>query len=143
MALSESNCIIAQKGSWRAQIALSSLIHALYENDLIALARLVTKDDKPPVIIAMAPSIETEIECLVDVQVPFAEDVRHYTFAPLDKVVTLKGKVLTKHRNLPTEEQDEAMSEYVDSMNLDNYAPDDQGYVSAFIHSHIQRLAST
>ncbi len=51
--------------------------------------------------------------------------MRRYTFAPLDKVVTMKGKVLTEHRNLPTEEQDEAMSDYVDSMLLTNYPRDD------------------
>jgi ATP-dependent DNA helicase 2 subunit 2 len=56
--------------------------------------------------------------------------VRHYTFAPLDKVITMKGKVLCKHRNLPTEEQDEAMSDYVDSLNLKTYRPDDEGYIS-------------
>ena len=69
MALSEASCIVGQKGNERAQIALSSLIHALYENDLLALARLVTKDDRPPVMIMMAPSIELDIECLVDIQV--------------------------------------------------------------------------
>ena len=141
MALSEASCIIGQKGNQRAQIALSSLIHALYEYDFYALARLVTKDGKPPVMIMMAPSIETDIECLVDVQVstsqvmiwlkvPFAEDMRHYTFAPLDKVVTMKGKVLTKHRNLPTEEQDEAMSDYVDSMNLMTFQHDENEWAT-------------
>lgn len=138
MALSESCCIIGQKGNERAQIALSSLIHALYENELLALARLVTKDGKPPILVVMAPSIEADIECLVDVQVtaffflsdeqaPFAEDVRHYTFASLDKVVTMKGKILTKHRNLPTDEQDKAMSDYVDSMNLTDFQHDENG----------------
>jgi Ku70/Ku80 beta-barrel domain len=72
MALSEASCIIAQKSNQRAQIALSSLIHALEENDLVALTRLVTKDDKPPVMIMMAPSIEPDYECLVDVQVRLA-----------------------------------------------------------------------
>ena len=69
MALNEASCIVGQRGNERAQIALSSLIHALYENDLLALARLVTKDDKPPVMIMMAPSIEADIECLGDAQV--------------------------------------------------------------------------
>jgi ATP-dependent DNA helicase 2 subunit 2 len=69
MALSESNCIIGQKGNERAQIALSSLIHALHENKCYALARLVTKDGKPPVMVMLTPCIETDIECLVDVQV--------------------------------------------------------------------------
>jgi len=53
--------------------------------------------------------------------------VRYYTFAPLDKVVTMKGKLLTKHRNLPTEEQDQAMSDYVDSMDLMKYQYDENG----------------
>jgi ATP-dependent DNA helicase 2 subunit 2 len=41
----------------------------------------------------------------------------------------MKGKVLSKHRNLPTEEQDEAMSDYVDSLKLVT-SPDDEGYIS-------------
>jgi hypothetical protein len=69
MALGESSCIVGQKANERAQIALSSLIHALYENELLALARLVTKEDKPPVMIMMAPCVKEDIECLVDVQV--------------------------------------------------------------------------
>lgn len=68
MALNEVSCIIGRKGNPRAQVALSSLIHALYEYEFYALARLVTKDDKPPVLVMMAPCIETDIECLVDVQ---------------------------------------------------------------------------
>ena len=39
----------------------------------------------------------------------------------------MKGKVLTKHRNLPTEEQDEVMSDYVDSMDLMKYKRDERG----------------
>jgi hypothetical protein len=69
MSLSESNCIIGQKGNERAQIALSSLIHALLQKKLYALARLVTKDGRPPVMVMLAPCIEVNIECLIDVQV--------------------------------------------------------------------------
>jgi hypothetical protein len=39
----------------------------------------------------------------------------------------MKGKVLTKHRNLPTEEQDETMSDFVDSMDLMKYQYDENG----------------
>ena len=45
----------------------------------------------------------------------------------------MKGKVLTKHRNLPTEEQDEAMSDYVDSLNLFMYKHDEDGYPPRFL----------
>lgn len=44
----------------------------------------------------------------------------------------MKGKVLTTHRNLPTDEQDEAMSDYVDSMNLMKYKRDEEGYRSNY-----------
>ena len=69
MSLSESCCIIGQKGNERAQLALSSLIHGLDDTGCYALARLVTKDDRPPVMIMMAPYIDLDFECLIDVQV--------------------------------------------------------------------------
>ncbi|KAK6529171.1 ATP-dependent DNA helicase II subunit 2 [Arthrobotrys megalospora] len=120
ICLSNSNIIVASKANDDAIIALSSFIHALYELDSLAIGRLVTKDDKPPVMVAMAPIIEPEFECLVEVQLPFAEDMRQYKFAPLDTVKTITGKVLDKHRLIPTEELQEAMNDYVDSMDLMN-----------------------
>ena len=69
MALSDTSAIFAQKSSARSQIALSSLIHALQERELVALARLVTKDGRDPVLIMMASEINNDFECLVDVQV--------------------------------------------------------------------------
>ncbi|KAF3904370.1 hypothetical protein AA313_de0209514 [Arthrobotrys entomopaga] len=117
-SLSNSNMIVASKANDKANMALSSFIHALYELDSLAIGRLVLKDDKPPVIIAMAPVIEPEYECLVDVQLPFAEDIRQYKFAPLETVKTLTGKVLEKHRLIPTQELQEAMNDYVEAMDL-------------------------
>lgn len=120
ICLSNSNIVVASKANDEAIMALSSFIHALYELDSLAIGRLVTKDDKPPVMIAMAPIIEPEFECLVETQLPFAEDTRQYKFAPLDTVKTTTGKVLDKHRLIPTQELQEAMDDYVDSMNLMN-----------------------
>lgn len=44
--------------------------------------------------------------------------MRKYTFASLEKIVTKKGETLKKHPYLPTEEQQDAMDEFVDAMNL-------------------------
>ncbi|KAK6511954.1 ATP-dependent DNA helicase II subunit 2 [Arthrobotrys musiformis] len=118
ICLSNSNIIVGSKANDESIMALSSFIHALYELDSLAIGRLVTKVDKPPVMVAMAPVIEPEFECLVEVQLPFAEDTRQYKFAPLDTVRTVSGKVLDKHRLIPSQELQEAMNEYVDSMNL-------------------------
>jgi len=49
---------------------------------------------------------------------PFADDVRRYTFASLNNLVNKKGEVLTEHAYLPTDEQLEAMDNFVDAMDL-------------------------
>ncbi|KAH3036529.1 ATP-dependent DNA helicase II subunit 2 [Aspergillus fumigatus] len=118
MHMSTTNIIIGQRGNDKASLALSSFIHALFELECYAVARLVVKENKPPVMVLLAPSIEPDYECLLEVQLPFAEDVRTYRFPPLDKVITVSGKVVTEHRNLPNKDLLDAMSEYVDSMEL-------------------------
>lgn len=127
MNMSTSCIIIPQKANDKAGMALSSFIHALFELDSYAIARLVTKDDKPPLIVLLAPSIEVDYECLIDVQLPFAEDVRPYRFPPLDRIVTVSGKTVTEHRNLPNAQLQQAMSDYVDQMDLSTFGRDDEG----------------
>ncbi len=130
MEMSVSCTIIAQKTNSKAIIALSSLIHALFELESYAVARLVTKADREPLIVLLAPSIEVDYECLLDVQLPFAEDVRSYRFPPLDKVVTVSGKEIKEHRNLPSDALKDAMSDYVNRMDLSTFGKDDQGYAT-------------
>lgn len=120
--------IIAQKTNTKAIMALSSLIHALYELESYGVARLVPKADKSPVLILLAPSIESDYECLLDVQLPFAEDMHSYKFASLDKIVTMSGKTITQHRNLPTDALKFAVSDYVDKMDLSTFGKGDEGY---------------
>ncbi|RPA99664.1 SPOC domain-like protein [Choiromyces venosus 120613-1] len=116
--MSTTNIIVGAKDNLKAAMALSSLIHALFELESYALARLVTKKNTAPVLVLLAPFIDADYECLIDVQVPFAEDVRHYRFPPLDKVKTISGKFLDKHRFLPTPDMGKLMSDYVDKMDL-------------------------
>ena len=52
----------------------------------------------------------------------------------------MKGKILTKHRNLPTEEQDDAMSEYVDSMNLMTFQCDEEGCLHLLTFADVEIL---
>ncbi|XRM38234.1 ATP-dependent DNA helicase yku80 [Aspergillus tubingensis] len=118
MHMSTTNIIIAQRANDKAALALSSFIHALFELESYAVARMVLKENKPPVIVVLAPSIEPDYECLLEAQLPFAEDVRTYRFHPLDRVVTVSGKVVTQHRNLPSDDLLNAMDKYVKSMEL-------------------------
>ena len=127
MNMSVSCVIIAQKSNDKAIMALSSVIHALFELESYGIARLVPKTDRPPVLVLLAPSIDLDYECLLDVQLPFAEDVRTYKFPPLDRVLTVSGKVLKEHRNLPTDVLSTAMGDYVDRMDLSTFGKDDEG----------------
>lgn len=117
--MSTTHVIIASRGDQKAGLALSSFIHALFEGESYVVARMVTKESKPPTVVLLAPYFEASFEALMEVQLPFSEDLRSYRFPPLDKVVTLSGKIITEHRNLPNEKLQDAMDQYVDSMELD------------------------
>jgi ATP-dependent DNA helicase 2 subunit 2 len=51
-------------------------------------------------------------------QMPFGDDVRKYTFLPLQNLSNRKGERVTKHPYLPTAEQIESMDRFVDAMDL-------------------------
>lgn len=125
--MGESCITIASSINEKAKIALSSFIHALFELESYAVARIVMRDGKDPQIILLAPSIEPDLEALVDVPLPFAEDVRVYRFPPLDKVISTTGATITKHRYLPSDKLSGTMSDYVDSMDLSTFGKDDEG----------------
>lgn len=127
LPMSRTNYIVPQKANQQAQLALSSFIHALFEGGLYAVARLVTKENKPPVVILLAPRIEPDFECLIDVELPFEEDMRRYKFPPLDRKLTVSGKVITEHKDLPNADLTAAMDAYVDAMDLSTFAEDEDG----------------
>ncbi|KAG5934949.1 hypothetical protein E4U53_000573 [Claviceps sorghi] len=117
----------ASQNDVKSEVALSSLIWALLELDYYAVARIVTKDGKDPLLVLLVPHAEKDFECLYDIPLPFAEDVRAYQFPPLDRVITVSGQTLTKHRLLPSDELSQAMDAYVDAMDLSKYHLDDNG----------------
>jgi len=49
---------------------------------------------------------------------PFADDVREYSFASLDILINKKGDTVKEHPYLPTDEQLEAMDQFVDALDL-------------------------
>lgn len=131
--LGETGIIVAQKQNEEAELGLSALIHALHELESYAVARYVQKDDAQPQILLLKPNpaVEDEFECLYDVPLPFAEDVRSYQFPPLDKVLTFTGSVIKEHRLLPSADLKQAMSDFVDAMDLSGFDVDDEGYAAA------------
>ena len=127
LPMSRTNYIIPQKTNQQAQLGLSSFIHALHEGGLYAVARLVVKENKPPVMVLLSPRIEPDFECLIDVELPFGEDMRMYKFPPLDRKFTVSGKVITEHKDLPNADLTAAMDAYVDAMDLSTFAEDEDG----------------
>ncbi|APA10393.1 hypothetical protein sscle_06g051630 [Sclerotinia sclerotiorum 1980 UF-70] len=125
--MGESCITIPQKTNEKARMALSSFVHALNELNSCAVARIVKKDGADPLIVILAPFIEPDLEGLVDVPLPFAEDVRSYRFAPLDKVFNSSGGLMEKHKNLPSKDLKAAMSSFVDSMDLSTAGKDEAG----------------
>lgn len=129
LSMGEAGVITAQKFNEKAEVGLSSLVNALYELESYAVARFVAKDGKDPYLHLLIPSpkLDSEAECLYDVPLPFAEDIRSYQFPPLDKVLTVDGTVLKQHRLLPTDDLSKAMSDFVDAMDLSKFGKDDEG----------------
>ena len=126
--MSKASQIVAQRTNDKASMALSALIHALEEMSSYAVARFVIKEGHDPALLLLAPLIEPDHECLVDVELPFAEDVRQYRFPPLDRIVTVSGKNLLEHRNLPNNDLMDAMDKYVTDMDLSAFGHDEDGY---------------
>lgn len=129
MNMDKTHFIIPQRSNNKAILALSSLIHALYELDSHAVARLVVKRNKEPVLVLLSYEINNEFECLYENSLPFFEDLRAYKFPPLNRILTVSGKTLTVHRNLPEKELQDDMDNLVDKMDLSTYDRDDEGWV--------------
>lgn len=71
---------------------------------------------------------------------PFADDVRKYTFASLDNLVSKKGEVIKEHPYIPTQTQLDAMDKFVDAMDLmEAGEKDEEGYV--FFHRCLSSLS--
>jgi len=127
MNMARSHVIVPLRINEKAVIAMSSFVHALYELESYAVARLVTKDGKDPTLILLAPSIQADSECLFEVELPFAEDMRSYKFPPLDRIMTISGKVIKEHRNLPNQALKDAMDDFVDQMDISAFEKDEDG----------------
>ncbi|KAF9448857.1 SPOC domain-like protein [Macrolepiota fuliginosa MF-IS2] len=118
LSMGEVQYIWADPTSPQQQVALSSVVQALYEKGAVAIARWVSKDEMDPKMGVLFPEVFDKVECLLWVQMPFADDVRRYTFASLDNLVSKTGEQITKHPYIPTEIQLDAMDNFVDAMDL-------------------------
>ncbi|XP_070585930.1 X-ray repair cross-complementing protein 5 [Erythrolamprus reginae] len=100
--------VFAAKDDEAAAVALSALINALNELDMVAIVRYVYDRRSQPQVGAAFPLIKNDYECLAYVQLPYMEDLRHYMFSSLKN-----NKKCT-----PREDQLSAVDSLIDSMSL-------------------------
>ncbi|XP_036612864.1 X-ray repair cross-complementing protein 5 [Trichosurus vulpecula] len=119
--------VFAAKDDEAAAVALSSLIHALDELDMVAIVRYAYDRRSNPQIGVAFPFIKKAYECLVYVQLPYMEDLRQYLFSSLRN-----NKKCT-----PTEAQLSAVDALIDSMSLVNKDDDEDTIEDMFQTSKI------
>uniref|UniRef100_A0A5F8HB21 X-ray repair cross-complementing protein 5 n=1 Tax=Monodelphis domestica TaxID=13616 RepID=A0A5F8HB21_MONDO len=119
--------VFAAKDDEAAAVALSSLIHALDELDMVAIVRYAYDRRSNPQVGVAFPFIKQAYECLVYVQLPYMEDLRQYLFSSLRN-----NKKCT-----PTEAQLSAVDALIDSMSLVNNDEDEDTIEDMFQTSKI------
>uniref|UniRef100_UPI0037E95C64 X-ray repair cross-complementing protein 5 n=1 Tax=Semicossyphus pulcher TaxID=241346 RepID=UPI0037E95C64 len=100
--------MFSAKEDEHAAVALSALIRALHELEMVAIVRYAYDRRSNPQVGAAFPCIKKNYECLMYVQLPFMEDLRQFTFPSLEN-----NKKLT-----PSDTQLSAVDSLIDSMML-------------------------
>uniref|UniRef100_A0A673CMZ3 X-ray repair cross-complementing protein 5 n=2 Tax=Sphaeramia orbicularis TaxID=375764 RepID=A0A673CMZ3_9TELE len=99
--------VFAPKDDEHAGVALSALIRALDELNMVAIVRYAYDRRCNPQVGAAFPCIKQHYECLMYIQLPFMEDLSHFTFPSLEN-----------KKFVPTEAQLSAVDSLIDSMML-------------------------
>ncbi|XP_076602838.1 X-ray repair cross-complementing protein 5-like [Chaetodon auriga] len=126
--------IFSARDDEHAGVALSALIQALDELQMVAIVRYAYDRRSNPQVGAAFPCIKQDYECLMYVQLPFMEDLRQFTFPSLEN-----NKKFT-----PSDTQLSAVDSLIDSMMLveddDNAGQKDMFKVHHIPNPAFQRL---
>ncbi|GFT41942.1 x-ray repair cross-complementing protein 5 [Nephila pilipes] len=132
----KSMYVFGQKNRELAGVILAPFIHALHETKMVAIVRYVYSARSAPKIGFLSPKIKSNYECLVFIALPFMEDLRHYIFSPLD----------ADSRNLPTDEQLNAVDDLITAMDLSTATVDEESNLGEAlkpkytVNPYLQRL---
>lgn len=99
--------VIARAGDEPAARAMSALIHALAELDMVAITRRVYSKNYNPKMGALFPEITKDCECLLWIQLPYSLEVLPLAFPSLQ----------SRMEKLKEEEKD-AIDSLIDTMTL-------------------------
>ena len=132
----ETYMVLAHPKSKRAQLSLSSLVHAASIRGVYALCRFVTRTHSDPKLCLLAPMIENDYDAFYLVHVPFRDDVKRFAFPPLNRITTSTGESLYEHPTIPTKEQQSCMDEFVDLMDLMDMDDHPDGWYAPSLSYH-------
>ncbi|XP_077560327.1 X-ray repair cross-complementing protein 5 Ku80 [Haemaphysalis longicornis] len=104
----KTSYIVARKGDQAAGAAVSALVQALKKCKMVAIVRYAFSDKSAPRMGFLSPRIKERYECLVFIQLPYMEDLRRFTFLPLD----------ANKDNVPTELQLNLCDDLIAAMDL-------------------------
>ncbi|KAM9487161.1 X-ray repair cross-complementing protein 5-like [Clarias gariepinus] len=100
--------VFPAKDDEHAAVALSALIHALNDLNMVAIVRYAYDRRSNPQVGAAFPCIKGKYECLIYVQLPYMEDLRQFTFPSLE----------INKKFAPSEAQLSAVDNLINSMML-------------------------
>ncbi|CAK6954041.1 X-ray repair cross-complementing protein 5 [Scomber scombrus] len=100
--------MFAPKDDEHAGVALSAVIRALDELNMVAIVRYAYDRRSNPQVGAAFPCIKQNYECLMYIQLPFMEDLRQFTFPSLEN----------NKKFIPSDTQLSAVATLIDSMML-------------------------
>ncbi|GAA6052383.1 hypothetical protein JCM3770_000215 [Rhodotorula araucariae] len=127
--------VLATRGELGSEKLFSALVNGMSERDTLAIVRFVKKGytrngvarvPDPMLGVLFPHTTDDNKEFCYWVRIPFAEDIRSITFPSLTRLFNRKGLPLKEHKLLPTEEMDNAMGAFVDSMDLTQAGPPDE-----------------
>lgn len=126
---------VPQPDDQAAAVSFSALVNALYETNSVAIVRRAYSASSSPRIGFLIPHIKAQYEGLFYIELPFAEDLRMYTFASLDN----------NKKCQPSEEQLSAIDGLIDNMDLMTAEEDEDGPSEALnpkdtLNPYTQRL---
>uniref|UniRef100_A0A182QXW6 Ku domain-containing protein n=1 Tax=Anopheles farauti TaxID=69004 RepID=A0A182QXW6_9DIPT len=108
--------VVAKKGCSASHKKLCALVKAMHELDVAMIVTKVYRKDTRPRLNALLPSYKNEIPCFVMLELIFK-----------DELSSLKFPALLKSKHKPTDEQYDAVSKLIDSMNLMDALEDTNG----------------
>ena len=117
--LGSTEVVSPLSGDEKAIVAMSALVRAMVETESIGIARYCPRADSVK-IVALVPHVSADQEDLYLHQLPFADDLRHFPFPPLDPKRARSSIV-------PTQDQLSAVDDLIDQLDLSQAGENEEG----------------